>query len=73
VAASRASGWTRHDTSQPVAPTYRENPRAAHAAAAGREVSMLALAKARAHMIVASSVELYREMALSALSLLRRL
>jgi hypothetical protein len=33
---------------------------------------MVAMAKIRAHMIVASSVELYREMALSALSLVRR-
>jgi hypothetical protein len=33
---------------------------------------MIAKARARAHLIVASSLELYREITLSALSLVRR-
>ncbi len=54
-------GW-RVDTLAPVAPTYlaKENP-------------VLKKATSHANLIVQSSLELYRELTLSALSLVRRL
>jgi hypothetical protein len=70
---SSAPGWTRRDTQAQVAATYCADPRAVPAVDTRLEVGMLDTAKIRAHMIVASSFELYREIALSALSLIRRI
>ena len=51
----------RNDTSGVPAPTYRV-----------KETAMLKKATSQATLIVASSLDLYREMALSAVSLFRR-
>ena len=72
MGSSSAPGWTRRDTQAQVAATYCADPRAVPAVDTRLEVGMLDTAKIRAHMIVASSFELYREIALSALSLIRR-
>lgn len=66
-----APAWTRRDTFGRVAPTYGENPSAAPTVLSGLEGDMADSAKVRARMIVAASIDLYREMALSALSLFR--
>jgi len=49
------------DTQGPLEPTYRV-----------KEKTVLKKAKSRASLIVASSVELYRELTVSALTLVRR-
>lgn len=54
-------GWIPRDTSRPPGATYR-----------AKENVMILKARSRARVIVESSVELYREMALSAISLVRR-
>lgn len=55
------AGWVRRDTQAPSDATYpvKENP-------------MILKARSRAQAILMSSVELYREMAVSAISLVRR-
>jgi hypothetical protein len=54
-----------------VASTYRENRSDDPTVVSGLEGDMADSAKVRARMIVAASIDLYREMALSALSLFR--
>lgn len=66
-----APAWTRRDTSGRVASTYRENRSDDPTVVSGLEGDMADSAKVRARMIVAASIDLYREMALSALSLFR--
>lgn len=55
------AGWVRRDTKGVPDATYR-----------AKETPMILKARSRARVILASSVELYREMALSAFSLVRR-